>query len=60
MWASKHKYMEAMLRISPCSYPCLKLAKMIVFLIMSYIFSLTKSEKKMVEQILPESRGVRV
>jgi hypothetical protein len=48
--------MEAMLGISLYSYLYLKLAKMIlyVFLIISYIFSSTKSEKS-VEQILPGS-----
>jgi hypothetical protein len=37
--------MEAMLGISLYNYLCLKLAKMLVFLIVSYVFSPTKSEQ---------------
>jgi hypothetical protein len=59
MWASIHKCMEAMLGIYPCSYPCVKLAK-VVCLIISYVFCSTKLEKKRVQQVLPESRGVAV
>jgi hypothetical protein len=42
-----YKCIEAMLGISPYSYH-------FVFLIISYVFSLTKSEKR-VEQVLPGS-----
>jgi hypothetical protein len=46
-----HMCMEAMLEISPYSYLYLKLAKLI--LIISYVFSSTKSEDKRAEQVLP-------
>jgi hypothetical protein len=48
--------MEAMLGISLYSYLYLKLAKCYVFLIISYVFSSTKLEKR-VEQVLPGSEG---
>jgi hypothetical protein len=48
--------MEAMLGISLYSYLYLKLAKMF-FLIISYVFSSTKLEKKRAEQDLPGSEG---
>jgi hypothetical protein len=48
--------MEAMLRISLYSYPYLRLAKCFVFLIIAYVFSSTKSEKR-AEQVLPGSKG---
>jgi hypothetical protein len=48
--------MEAMLRISLYSYLDLKLAKCYVFLIISYVFSSTKLEKK-AEQVLLGSEG---
>jgi Zn-finger protein len=46
MWASKHKYMVAMLGISPCSYPCLKLAKMIClsYYLLYFIFNKIEGE----------------
>jgi hypothetical protein len=47
-----HMCMEAMLRISLYSYPHLKLAKTYVFLIIAYVFSSTKLEKR-AEQVLP-------
>jgi hypothetical protein len=46
--------MEAMLGISLYTYPYLKLAKTHVFLIIAYVFSSTKLEKK-AEQVLPRS-----
>jgi hypothetical protein len=46
-----HMYMEAMLGISLCSYPHVKLAKTLVF-ITTYVFSSTKF------QVLPESKGM--
>jgi hypothetical protein len=45
--------MEAMLRISLYSFLYLKLAKCYVFLIISYVFSSTKSENKREEHFLP-------
>jgi hypothetical protein len=51
-----HLCMEAMLGISLYSYPYLKLAKRYVFLIISYVFSSTKLEKR-TEQVLPGSQG---
>jgi hypothetical protein len=48
--------MEAMLGISLCSYLYLKLGKYYVFLIISYIYSSTKLEKR-AEQVLPGSEG---
>jgi hypothetical protein len=48
--------MEAMLGISLYSYPYLKLQKCYVFLIIAYVFSSTKLEKR-AEQILPGSKG---
>jgi hypothetical protein len=55
MWAAIHKCIEAMLGISLYSYSYLKLTKMLVFLIISYVFSSTKSENKRSKQILPKS-----
>jgi hypothetical protein len=49
--------METVLGISLCSHLYLKLAKMLVFLIITYIFSSTKLEKR-AEQVLPGSKGV--
>jgi hypothetical protein len=49
--------MEAMLGISLDSYLYPTLAKLYVFLIISYVFSSTKSEKRE-EQVLPGSRGL--
>jgi hypothetical protein len=48
--------MEAMLRISPHSYPYLNWQKRFVFLIIAYVFSSTKLEKK-AEQALPRSEA---
>jgi hypothetical protein len=47
--------MEAMLGISLYSYLSLKLAERYVFLVISYGFSSTKSEKKREEQVLSRS-----
>jgi hypothetical protein len=58
IWVVIHKCTEATLGISPYSYFYFKLTKMYVFLIISYIFSSTKSENKMAEQVL-SGTGVR-
>jgi hypothetical protein len=50
--------MEAMLGISLYNYPYLKPAKHYVFLIIAYVFSSTKLEKR-AEQILPGSEAGR-
>jgi hypothetical protein len=55
MWVAIPKCMKATLGISLCSYLYLKLAKCYVFLIISYVFSSTKSENKRVEQLMPRS-----
>jgi hypothetical protein len=55
MWIVIYKCMEATLGISLYSYLYLKVAKCIVFVIISYVFSSTKLENKRVEQILPGS-----
>jgi hypothetical protein len=47
-----------MLGISLYSYPYLNQQKHYVFLIMAYVFSSTKLEKR-AEQVLPGSKGVR-
>jgi hypothetical protein len=57
MWIAIHMCMEAMLGICLYSYLYPKLAKNNVFLIISYVFSSTKSEKR-AEQVLPASRGL--
>jgi hypothetical protein len=49
--------MEAMLGISLYSYPYLNQQKCYVFLIIAYVFSSTKLEKR-AEQVLPGSKGV--
>jgi hypothetical protein len=49
--------MEAMLGISLYSSPYLKLAKTLVFLIIAYVYSSTKLDKR-AEQVLPGSEGV--
>jgi hypothetical protein len=54
MWVAIHKCMEATLETSLYSYLYPKLAKTLC-LIISYVFSSTKSEKKRVEQDLPGS-----
>jgi hypothetical protein len=51
MWVAIHMCMEAMLGISLYSYLHFKLAKCFVSLIIFYVFSSTKSEKKRVEQV---------
>jgi hypothetical protein len=56
MCVAIHMCMQAMLGIPLYSYFYLKLEKHYVFLIISYVFSSTKSENKRVEQILPRSR----
>jgi hypothetical protein len=48
--------MEAILRISLYSYPYLNYQKCFVFLIIAYVFSSTKLEKR-AEQVLPGSEG---
>jgi hypothetical protein len=48
--------MEAMLGISLYSCPYLKQQKLFVFLIIAYVFSSTKLEKR-AEQFLPGSEG---
>jgi hypothetical protein len=55
MWVVIHVCIEATLGISLYSYLYLKLAKMLCFLIISYVFSLTKLENKRAEQVLPGS-----
>jgi hypothetical protein len=57
MWVVMHMCMEAMLGIFVYSYLYLKLAKRSVFLIIPYVFSSTKLEKR-TEQVLPGSEGV--
>jgi hypothetical protein len=47
--------MEAMLRISLYSFLYLKLAKTLCLLILTYVFSSTKSENKRSEQVLTRS-----
>jgi hypothetical protein len=56
IWVVIHMCMEAMLGISLYSHPYFKPAKMLVFLIIAYVFSLTKLEKS-AEQVLPGSKG---
>jgi hypothetical protein len=48
--------MEAMLGISLYSYPYLNYQKHYVFLIIAYVFSSTKLEKR-AKQVLPGSEG---
>jgi hypothetical protein len=57
MCVAIHMCMETMLGISLHSYLYLKLAKRCVFLIISFVFSLTKLENKRAEHVLPESSG---
>jgi hypothetical protein len=57
MCVAIHTHMEATLGISLYIYLYLKLAKCYVFLIISYVFSSTKSENKRVEHVLPGSGG---
>jgi hypothetical protein len=52
VWVVIHMYMEAMLGIPLYSYPYVKLAKCYAFLIIAYVFSSTKLEKR-ADQDLP-------
>jgi hypothetical protein len=56
MWVVIHMGMEAMLGISLYSYLYSSYQKCYVFLIIAYIFSSTKLEKR-AEQVLPGSEG---
>jgi hypothetical protein len=51
-----HLCMEAMLGISLYSYPYLKQEKCFVFLIIAYVYSSIKLEKR-AEQVLPGSKA---
>jgi hypothetical protein len=51
MWVAIHKYMEATLGISPFIYLYPKLSKNDMSFLLSHVFSLTKSEKKRMEQV---------
>jgi hypothetical protein len=55
IWVVTHLFMEAMLGISLYSYPYLNWQKHFVFLIIAYVFSSTKLEKR-AEQVLPGSK----
>jgi hypothetical protein len=57
IWVVIHLCMEVMLGISLYSYPYLHKQKHFVFLIIAYVFFLTKLEKR-VEQFVPVSEGV--
>jgi hypothetical protein len=50
--------MEAMVGISLYTHPYLNEQKHYVFLIIAYVFSSTKLEKR-AEQVLPGSKGIR-
>jgi hypothetical protein len=52
IWIVIHMCMETMLKISLYSHIYLKIAKMFIFLIISYVFSSTKLKKR-AEQVLP-------
>jgi hypothetical protein len=56
IWVVIYLCMEAMLGISLYSYPYLNQQKCHVFLIIAYVFSSTKSEKR-AEHVLPGSEG---
>jgi hypothetical protein len=59
MWVAIHKCMKAMLGISLYGYLYSKKEKnCYVFLIVSYVFSSTESEKKKAEQVQPGSGGL--
>jgi hypothetical protein len=60
MWVAIHTCMEATLRIPLCSSFYLKLAKNSIFLIISYVFSSTKSENKVGKQVLPGRGGAQI
>jgi hypothetical protein len=57
VWVAIHTCMKAMLGISLYSYLYPKLAKTYVFLIINYVFSSTKLQKR-VEQVLPGNGGL--
>jgi hypothetical protein len=57
IWVEICMYMETTQEISLNNYMYLKLEKMLCFLIIFYVFSSTKSENKMAEQVLLGSRG---
>jgi hypothetical protein len=54
-WVVTHLYMKAILGISLYSYPYLNLQKLLVFLIIAYVFSSVKLEIR-AEQVLPGMR----
>jgi hypothetical protein len=56
IWVVTHLCIEAMLGISLYSYPYLNYQECFVFLIIAYVFSSTKLEKRE-EQVLPRSEG---
>jgi hypothetical protein len=58
MWVAIHKHMEATLRISLYSYLYPKLEKLFVFLIIVYVFSSRKSEKRVLPRRGPRSSEV--
>jgi hypothetical protein len=55
IWLALHMCIEAILGIPLHSFLYLKLTKYYVFLIISYLFSSTKSENKKAEQVLSGS-----
>jgi hypothetical protein len=57
MWIVIHKCMEATLVISPYSYLYPKLAKSNVFPVISYVFSSTKSKKRVDRFCLEAGQG---
>jgi hypothetical protein len=58
VWAAIHMRMEAMLGISLYSYLYLKPAKTLyIFIIISYVFSSTKSEKRGRNRFYSEAGG---
>jgi hypothetical protein len=57
IWVVTQLCVEAMLGIFLCSCPYLKEQKRFVFLIIAYVFSSTKLEKR-AEQVLPGSKAV--
>jgi hypothetical protein len=57
MWVSIHVCVDTTLVISLYSYLISNSQKFYVFLIISYVFSSTKLEKR-AEQVLPGMRGV--
>jgi hypothetical protein len=59
IWVAIHNCMEAPEGIFLYSYLYLKLAKHYAFLIISYVFFLTKSENNWLKQVLTRSGGWR-